>query len=228
MVNCSDKFFTHQLLSEAFLPNPRTLFASHSSYELVVKELGSPFVVKRRRGSQGKSVFKIDNIDEGRRYFGKDTDQYIFQEYLDNAKNGHITDIRAVVIGSDDTGRKVVASYQRISQKNDFKANYSISKTGEPIELTDYEKHIAIHASEAIGTSFNGVDIMRYANRSFIIETNSNAGLTGITKVTKVNVAQKIIAFIESQKLLLPFIDKETLNSKIKKLAKNIRKGYNS
>jgi len=38
---------------------------------------------------------------------------------------------------------------------------------------------------------------MRCKGQSFVIETNSNPGLTGVTQITGVNVAQKIVEFME-------------------------------
>jgi len=147
--NCSDKFLTHQLLGKRGLPTPKTLLTSHASYETIVRQLRVPFLVKKRRSSQGKGVFKVDNINKARRFFGKNTDQFLFQEYLDNSENGYSSDIRVMVVGDDWTDQKVVASYKRISQKGDFKSNFSISKNGELVQLTEEEEQMAIHASKA-------------------------------------------------------------------------------
>ena len=65
------------------------------------------------------------------------------------------------------------------------------------IELTEEEKLTAIRAAEAVGLGVAGVDMLQSSRGPLVLEVNSSPGLQGIEKATGVNVAGKIIEYIE-------------------------------
>jgi ribosomal protein S6--L-glutamate ligase len=67
---------------------------------------------------------------------------------------------------------------------------------GIPIELTDAERRTAIKAAKAMGLPICGVDMMRSSRGPLVLEVNSSPGF-GIEKVTDINVAEKIVDYIE-------------------------------
>jgi ribosomal protein S6--L-glutamate ligase len=56
---------------------------------------------------------------------------------------------------------------------------------------------MAIRAAHIMGLNVAGVDIVRAARGPLIMEVNSSPGLEGIEKSTGIDVASKIIKFIE-------------------------------
>ena len=56
---------------------------------------------------------------------------------------------------------------------------------------------MVLKATKVLGLSVAGVDFMRSARGPLIIEVNSSPGLQGIENCSGVNVASKIISFVE-------------------------------
>jgi ribosomal protein S6--L-glutamate ligase len=94
-------------------------------------------------------------------------------------------------------GNKIVAAMMRSSGEEDFRSNVHRGGTMESVELTQYEKKIAIHTAKVLGLPVCGVDIIRSKRGPLVIEANSSAGLEGIEAHTKVNVASEIIKYVE-------------------------------
>jgi ribosomal protein S6--L-glutamate ligase len=65
------------------------------------------------------------------------------------------------------------------------------------IELTAQEKATAIKAAKKLGLAIAGVDMLRSERGPLVMEVNSSPGLEGIEGATKVDIAGKIIEYIE-------------------------------
>ena len=65
------------------------------------------------------------------------------------------------------------------------------------IRLTPQEQSIALRASEVLGLGIAGVDILRGKGKSYVLEVNASPGLEGIEGTTGVNVAARIIDYVE-------------------------------
>ena len=112
----------------------------------------------------------------------------LLQEFI---KESAGTDIRVFVVGS-----QVVASMQRKSLDDDFRSNLHKGGEGAAIKLTPAEKKMAVKAAKAMGLVVAGVDLMRSARGPLVLEVNASPGF-GIEKVTRRNVARKIIDYME-------------------------------
>lgn len=80
---------------------------------------------------------------------------------------------------------------------DDFRANTHQGGVGTPIKLTDEERRAAQKAARAMGLSVCGVDLMRSNRGPLVLEVNSSASLKTPEIVTGVNVAGRIIDYIE-------------------------------
>ena len=65
------------------------------------------------------------------------------------------------------------------------------------MELTPEEQATAILASKSVGLAVAGVDMLQSKRGPLVLEVNSSPGLQGIETTTKVDVAGKIIEYIE-------------------------------
>ena len=63
--------------------------------------------------------------------------------------------------------------------------------------MTDLERETALKAARAMGLSVAGVDMLPSKRGPLIMEVNSSPGLEGIERATGVDIASKIIQFIE-------------------------------
>ena len=58
---------------------------------------------------------------------------------------------------------------------------------------------MALQATSILGLFIAGVDILRSSRGPLVLEVNASPGLEGIEGTTKVNIAEKIIKFIERE-----------------------------
>lgn len=189
-----DKLRSLQLLARKGIGLPITGFA-HSpddTEDLMALAGGAPLVLKLLEGTQGKGVVLAETkqaaesvIDAFR---GLDV-YFLAQEFIKDAQG---SDIRCFVIGD-----KVVASMMRVAKPGEFRANLHRGAKAEVIKITPEERSMATRAAHIMGLNVAGVDILRSAHGSMIIEVNSSPGLEGIEKCTQKDVAGMMIEFME-------------------------------
>lgn len=188
-----DKLRSLQLLSKKGIGLPITGFA-HSLDEIqdLIKMVGgTPLVIKFLEGTQGIGVILVETAKAARSmleaFLGLKVN-ILVQEYIKEADGA---DIRCFVVGGD-----VVAAMKRQSKSSEeFRSNLHRGGKASPIEITDEERTMAIRAAHIMGLNVAGVDIVRSNRGPLVIEVNASAGLEGIEKATKIDVAGKIIDF---------------------------------
>ncbi len=207
--NCTDKFRTSQLLSRAKVPIPRQNLSWHAENpgELIEQvDKTFPVWVKQIRGSKGVGVFQLtEPVSANQIMESFKSIPLVIQADINKHKPGKRSDIRVLVVGAETASPKYVA-YERISENKDTRSNYSIHKSGRPIELSLIEQDDVIKAAKAVGAGVCGVDLIRdeqpgshNQGRGFVIEVNQNLGLTGIEEVTRVNCARVIAEYVVSE-----------------------------
>lgn len=194
----SNKFLSHQAFSSMKVRTIPTLYINQPvDFQFITKKLGLPLVVKTPLGSQGSGVFILTDelsVSTTLSAFSRINKNLLLQKFINTGEPK--SDIRAYVVDGE-----VVAAYRRWAVDKDFRSNYSLSHSGEKIQLTEEEKEMAVNAAESVGLpGVCGVDICRDSendDRPYIIEANGNASLSGVTKISGVNVAGKIIDYAE-------------------------------
>ncbi len=189
-----DKLRSLQILSMHKINMPLTSFAHQiSDSEKLIKFVGgAPLIVKLLEGSQGKGVVLAETHKAAESVidaFSIIDANFLVQEFIHDSDN---TDIRCFVIGN-----RVEATMLRRAKEGDFRANLHRGGRGETVAITDAEHELAVTAANAIGLSVAGVDIIRSKNGPKLLEVNSSPGLEGIETISKINVAGKIIEYIE-------------------------------
>lgn len=193
IVRSRDKLRSMQLMAKAGVGIPKTVFARETAdFEGVLEQVGgAPAIIKVARGTHGNGVV----LGETRKAalavmqaFYVEGVNFLVQEFIAESAG---VDMRAFVVNG-----KVVASMIRQSLDDDFRSNLHQGGTGIPVELTLAERRTAIKAAKAMGLPICGVDMMRSARGPLVLEVNSSPGF-GIEKVTGVDVAEKIIDYIE-------------------------------
>lgn len=189
-----DKLRSLQLLSRKGIGLPVTLFAHKTSNaeEIVKLAGGAPVIIKLLEGTQGIGVVLGEtpkaaaSIIEA---FGGVNTNILVQEYVAEAKG---EDIRCIVIGD-----RVVASMQRRGREGEFRSNLHRGGSAKSARITPQERSTAIGAARAMGLNVCGVDMLRSNHGPVVMEVNSSPGLEGVETATGVDVAGKIIEFIE-------------------------------
>ena len=189
-----DKLRALQLLAREGIGLPVTAFAhGPRKAEVVIKEVGgAPVVIKLLEGTQGIGVILAETEASAKSIieaFSAANLNIMVQEYI---KEAHGSDIRAFVVGGE-----VIAAMQRTGHHGDFRSNLHRGGNAGPVELTEQERATAVRAAEILGLNACGVDLLRSRRGPVVMEVNSSPGLKGIESATGIDVAERIIAFLE-------------------------------
>ncbi|BBO35840.1 30S ribosomal protein S6--L-glutamate ligase [Lacipirellula parvula] len=189
-----DKLRSLQLLARDGVGLPVTGCA-HSTKDIdgvISLAGGTPLVVKLIEGTQGVGVILAETKKAAQAvieaFRGLDAN-ILVQEYIKEAGG---SDVRCFVVGG-----KVVASMKRQAGPGEFRSNLHRGGTAEKVKITPEERSTAVRAARTMGLNISGVDVLRSNHGAVVMEVNSSPGLEGIEKSTGVDVAAKIIEFIE-------------------------------
>ncbi len=189
-----DKLRSLQLLARDGVGLPVTGCA-HSTKDIdgvISLAGGTPLVVKLIEGTQGVGVILAETKKAAQAvieaFRGLDAN-ILVQEYIKEAGG---SDIRCFVVGG-----RVVATMKRQAATGEFRSNLHRGGSAEKIKITPEERSTAVRAARTMGLNIAGVDLLRSNHGPVVMEVNSSPGLEGIEKSTGVDVAGKIIEFIE-------------------------------
>jgi len=182
-------------LDEAKIAQPKSIIVRHpKNARAAAEELDYPVVIKMAFGTHGKGVFLAKDSETMQSIVDyllvRDRNPVILQEFIAESRG---KDLRALVVNN-----KVVAAMQRISQSNDFRANAHLDGVGEAVELSAEETELATDAAKAFELEIAGVDMIRSNRGTLVLEVNSNPGFEELEKATNIDVASKIVDFLES------------------------------
>jgi len=189
-----DKLRSMQLLARDGIGLPVTAFAHDPKHTEAVIELvgGAPVVIKLLEGTQGIGVVLADTKRSATSVveaFRGAKVNILLQEFIKEAGG---TDIRAIVVGG-----KVIAAMKRTGAAGDFRSNLHRGGSAEIIRLSPEERATAVRAAKSMGLNVCGVDMLRANHGPVVMEVNSSPGLEGVETATGLDVAGKIIDYIE-------------------------------
>ncbi|NNM22989.1 MAG: RimK family alpha-L-glutamate ligase [Flavobacteriaceae bacterium] len=188
-----NKWTCFQILSKANIPVPQTYLGNAYNFEAVLQHLGkAPVIIKILQGTHGQGVILAETYQSALstiETLKAAKVRFIIQEFIAESKG---CDLRVIVVDG-----KVVAAMKRQSQEGDFRSNLHRGGTSEVIELTQKEESVALRAAKALRLGVCGVDILQTNNGPVVLEVNSTPGLEGIETTTGIDIAEKIIHFIE-------------------------------
>ncbi|MFT4261294.1 MAG: ATP-grasp domain-containing protein [Candidatus Woesearchaeota archaeon] len=192
-----DKLLTHLMLQQYKIPMPKTYISTTiDAAREVLSSMNYPIIMKFPQGTQGKGVMFADSFSSASSILDALSalkQSFIIQEFIDTGNS----DIRAIVVGE-----KVVAAMVRRGKEDEKRANIHAGGVGENFELDSNTKQIAIKAAKATGAEICGVDILDSIRGPLVLETNVSPGLQGITKASKIDVADKIAKHLYEQALM--------------------------
>jgi ribosomal protein S6--L-glutamate ligase len=189
-----DKLRALQLLARNGIGLPVTGFA-HSTKDidgLLDTVGGPPVVVKLTEGTQGMGIVLAETRKAAESVisaFRQLDANILVQEFIREAGGA---DIRAFVVGN-----RVVAAMRRQSPPGEFRSNLHRGGTAERIRLIPEERAVAVRAARTMGLDVCGVDLVRSKHGPLVLEVNSSPGLEGIEGTSGVDVARRIVEWIE-------------------------------
>jgi ribosomal protein S6--L-glutamate ligase len=189
-----DKLRSLQVLSKYGVDMPKTIFASNKSNakDVIALSGGTPLVLKILEGTQGVGVVLVESEKAAKSvldaFYGMDVNLLV-QEFIEEAGGA---DIRALVVGGE-----VVGAMKRQGADGDFRSNLHQGGSATAHKLTRKEKSTALAAAKAMGLGVCGVDMIPSKRGPLVMEVNSSPGLEGIEKSTQIDIAGKIMDYIE-------------------------------
>ncbi|HYG17837.1 MAG TPA: 30S ribosomal protein S6--L-glutamate ligase [Ohtaekwangia sp.] len=195
LIRSRDKLRSLQILSRAGLGLPKTIFMDYSrDTEGIVEAVGgAPVVIKLLEGTQGLGVVLAENKKAAQSvieaFHGLHA-RIIVQEFIKEAKG---TDIRAFVVD----GEVIGAMRRQAMREGEFRSNLHRGGIATVVKLSRAEKYAAIMAAKKMGLGVAGVDMLPSKRGPLIVEVNSSPGLEGIEGATKVDIAGKVIRYLE-------------------------------
>ncbi len=189
-----DKLRSLQILSKNGVDMPKTVFASNksSAKDVIALSGGAPLVLKILEGTQGVGVVLVDSEKAAKSvldaFYGMEVNLLV-QEYIEEAGGA---DIRVLVVDGE-----VVGAMKRQGAEGDFRSNLHQGGSATAHKLTRKEKSTALAAAKHMGLGVCGVDMIPSQRGPLVMEVNSSPGLEGIEKSTNIDIAIKIMDYIE-------------------------------
>lgn len=189
-----DKLRSLQILSRQKINMPKTAFTNFAKEgNILLNHIGkAPVVIKLLEGTQGMGVVLAETNKAATSVieaFGSLKTRVIIQEFIEESKGA---DIRVLVVNGE-----VVGAMERQGKEGEFRSNLHRGGSARVIKLTRVEKAMALKAVKAMGLAIAGVDMLKSKRGPMILEVNSSPGLEGIEKATGVDIAGKIVKYIE-------------------------------
>lgn len=189
-----DKLRSLQILSRSGVKMPKTAFTNYSKDEnKVLSHIGdAPIVIKLLEGTQGLGVVLAETNKAAKSVveaFDSLKTRVILQEFIEEAGGA---DIRAFIVDG-----QVVGAMKRQGKEGEFRSNLHRGGNAKIIKLSREEKSTALLAAKSMGLAIAGVDMLQSKRGPMVLEVNSSPGLEGIEKATGIDIAGKIVEYIE-------------------------------
>ncbi|GJM33738.1 MAG: putative alpha-L-glutamate ligase [Saprospiraceae bacterium] len=196
LLECRDKLRCLQRLAHFGIPIPCTVFpGSGQAVGPMIDTVGGlPVVIKLLESTHGIGVIlaeTVRSVESTIEAFHRLREKVIIQEYI---KESNGADIRVLVVAGE-----VIAVMKRQARAGEFRSNLHRGASATVAVLSPREEALALRAVRVMGLDVAGVDILRSSRGPLIMEVNASPGLEGIETITKVDIAVKIISFIEKQ-----------------------------
>jgi ribosomal protein S6--L-glutamate ligase len=201
LVRSRDKLRSLQILARAGLGMPKTAFANQpKDIDNVIETIGgAPCVIKLLEGTQGIGVILAENQKAAKSVieaFLKLKASLLVQEFIKEARGA---DIRVFIVDG-----QIVGAMKRQAKEGEFRSNLHRGGTAEVIQLSPEERATAIKAAKKLGLGIAGVDLLQSDRGPLVMEVNSSPGLEGIEGATGLDLAGKIIEYVERNEFNKP------------------------
>lgn len=188
-----DKLHCLQILSNSGLGIPKTIFSKDmQDAHYIIDNMGAPpLIIKLLEGTHGAGVILAQSYTAAVSIIealASTNQRFLVQEFIAESKGA---DIRALVVDGE-----VVASMKRKARPGDFRSNLHRGGSSIHIKLTGAEEETALKATKLLGLKVAGVDMLESDRGPLILEVNPSPGLEGIERTTGVDIAGKIIEYV--------------------------------
>ncbi len=189
-----DKFLTTQILARYKINIPKTyLFKTGEHSEEMVDIIDFPVMVKLKGGSGGKGVMYVNNADTMKSILKSMEllkQEVLIQEFVENPGE----DLRVLILGDE-----IAGAYKRVAKEGEKRANIKIGGSGIRYTPSKEVEDMSLKVAKIMKAKMLAVDIIESKEGPVVLEVNINPGIKGITEATDINIAKRIIDYIETQ-----------------------------
>jgi ribosomal protein S6--L-glutamate ligase len=194
LLKSRDKLSCLQILSTNNIPIPKSIISNNPLVipEMIDKLKKMPIIIKMINGTHGLGVILSEdkkNAEAIIEAMYKAKQKLILQEFI---KESDGADVRVFIVDGE-----IVGVMKRQAQEGEFRSNLHRGGTSFVVKLTEEEQRIALKAASILKLQVAGVDMLRSNRGPLILEVNASPGLEGIETTTKIDIAGKIIRYVE-------------------------------
>lgn len=196
LLRSRNKISCLQILSANGIKVPKTAISNHAyTAGFLLDQVGySPHVLKLASGTHGMGVILSkdkQNAESILEAFSTKHQKILIQKFIPEAAGA---DIRVFIVGGE-----IVGVMKRQAKPGEFRSNLHRGGHSFVIELSKKEKEVALKACALMGLNVAGVDMLQTHQGPMVLEVNASPGLEGIETTTKVDIAGKIIQYLEQK-----------------------------
>ncbi len=85
----------------------------------------------------------------------------------------------------------------RESDNGDFRSNLHRGGKASAVKISKLERQTAVRAAKVLNLRVAGVDLLRGEDGPKVLEVNSSPGLEGIERISSLDIAGKMIEYLE-------------------------------
>ncbi len=194
ILRARNKWRCYQMLASEGIAVPKSILPNYVQIDehLIEHHLQLPLVLKLLESTHGLGVILSDsyqNASSTLEAFNRMKEMALAQDFISESKG---SDIRVIVVDGE-----IVASMKRQAKEGEFRSNLHRGATAKIIRLSEEERLLSRRVCEILGLDVAGVDLLRSDRGPLLLEVNSSPGLEGIETVSGIDVAGKIIRYIE-------------------------------
>lgn len=193
LLRSRDKLTCSQILASEGLQIPRTIVSNNTiMYRELLDTFDESIVIKLIHGTHGIGVILAEGKAQAESIleaFNKTKQKALMQEFIAESKGA---DIRIFVVENE-----IVGTMKRQAKEGEFRSNLHRGGSSSVEPISQEERDVALKAVKHLGLKIAGVDMLRSNRGPLILEVNASPGLEGIETTTKVDIAGKIINFVE-------------------------------
>ncbi len=188
---CIDKYLAAARLEAAGLPVPKTIVCQTSEEALEAFEaLGRDVILKPLFGSEGRGMIRISDLDIAWRTF-KAMERIQSVLYIQKFIAHPGWDLRIFILDGE-----IITAMQRVG-KDSWRTNVAQGGSGKKFRVKDFQAELALNAAKATEVIVSGVDLLPGPDGEwYVLEVNAVPGWRALQKVTRVDIAAKIIQHV--------------------------------
>jgi RimK family alpha-L-glutamate ligase len=186
-----DKMLTFFGFFQESLPCIDTLqFSTFEELSRNSIKIPEPMVIKDICGMHSRGICSFETKKELMNFFR--TRQDSVQQFLIQKKVNTDCYYRVLIVGG-----RALGAMKRVSFFHPRKNKIPLAERSEKAELTVELKELAVRAAAAVNADIAGVDIIFDNKKPKLLEANRSPKFKRFTKVMGINVADKIIGYLE-------------------------------